>query len=139
MKVFAAVNLPTDIPSWVTREDFHRYFDQTDFLNRKVRDVQAAYLKNWFHTSDDGSTHFSIPVVGALNKSTDLIGGRHRLAVLLPHLADLPIAFATGQLQSEARRFLETIPRRPLNLAVPLWIPDLPVRGTLPWLGARDA
>jgi hypothetical protein len=132
MEVFAEVNLPTDIPHWVTREDFYRYFDQADFVNREVQDVQAAYLKDWFHTTEDGTIKFLIPIVCTLGARTDLIGSRHRLAVLLPLLHELPIAFATRHLQADARRFLETIPKRPLNLAEPFWIPDLPIRDTLP-------
>ena len=132
MQVFAEVNLPTDKPHWIAREDFLTYFDQEDFLNRNVRDVQAAYLRDWFHTTSDGRIMFYIPVVGALNGKTDLIGSRHRLAVLLPHLELLPIAIATLQFQPDALRFLETIPKRLLDPSKQFWIPDLPIREILP-------
>lgn len=132
MQVFAGINCPTDEPHWITREAFYKYFDQDDFLNRTVQDVQAAYLKDWFYKSDDGRLMFYIPVVGAIAGRTDLIGSRHRLAVLLPHLEELPIAIARGHLQPDGLRFLDTIPKRPLDATIPFWIPDLPIRATLP-------
>jgi hypothetical protein len=133
MQVFAAVNLITDEPHWIKREDFYRYFDQKDFLDREVQEVQPAYLNDWFHTSKDGKVEFYIPVVGVSDGKTDLIGTRHRLAVLLLYLDLIPIAFAMGfLLQEDARRFLATIPKRPLDLSEPLWIPDLPIKEKLP-------
>lgn len=132
MKVFAALNHPADKPHWITRDTFYKYFDQEDFLNRDIKDIQPAYLKDWFHTSADGRILFYIPVVSAMNGKTDLIGSRHRLAVLLPYLEELPIAIATGQLQIDARRFLETIPKRPLDTAMSFWIPDFPICEKLP-------
>jgi len=132
MLVLAEVNLPTDLPNWVNREDFFQYFDQDDFHNREVRDVRAAYLKDWFHTSEDGSIKFLIPIVSALGNRTDLVGTRHRLAVILPYLEEIPFAFATGHIQADALRTLESIPKRPIDISVPFWIPDLPIRDTLP-------
>jgi hypothetical protein len=134
MQVLVGINLPTDQPHWVAREDFYRYFDQDDFNNRDIKDVQSAYLEEWFHEDKEvGITRFMIPVVGAIGENTDLISSRHRLAVLLPHLEELPIAFQTAHLTPEARRFLESIPKRPLDETRTFWIPDFLKHNVLPW------
>lgn len=113
MQVFVGINLATDLPYWIKRDDFFRYFDQGDFMNREVKEVQLAYLKDWFYEDDSGAKRFFyIPVAGAIGRRTDLISSRHRLAVLLPYLEDLPIAFATAYLSTEARTYLDSIPRR---------------------------
>jgi hypothetical protein len=133
MQVFAQVNKKTDVPFWVKRSDFDRHFDQDDFLNREVRDVQDAYLNDWFNFFENGVIRFYIPVVGLVSGKTDLISSRHRLAVLLPHLEELPFAFATAHLNSDDRIFLASIPKRPLDLSATFWIPDFPIRESLPW------
>jgi hypothetical protein len=132
MQVFAAINCPTDKPYWISRSTFYERFDQDDFRNREVLHVTSAYLQDWFYRSEDVRLQFYIPVVGAIGKRTDLIGSRHRLAVLLPYLEELPFALAMGHLQSEARSYLESLPKRPLDTSVPFWIPDLPIRDKLP-------
>ncbi len=132
MLVYAEVNLNTDIPYWFTRETFYSDFDQNDFMARDVLEVQAAYLKDWFHIAEDGKHQFYIPVVGTVDGRTDLISSRHRLAVLLPYLDELPIAFATADLYSEERQFLDAIPKRVLDINQPFWIPDLPICDKLP-------
>lgn len=132
MLVLALTNLTTDIPHWVARSVFLSHFDQADFHNREVQDVQQAYRSDWFHRLDDGSLGFYIPVASAIDRRTDLIGTRHRLAVLLPHMEELPIAFAIGHLSSVANEFLSSIPKRPLAVSDPFWIPDLPVLDAQP-------
>ncbi|GIK24468.1 MAG: hypothetical protein BroJett006_07140 [Betaproteobacteria bacterium] len=132
MHVFAAINRPTDKPYWVSRSSFFEYFDQGDFLNRDIVNVTPAYLNDWFHTDDHGRQRFYIPVVSTISGHTDLIGSRHRLAVLLPYLEELPFAFAMGHLHSNARRVLDMIPKRLLNPSVSFWVPDLPRRKKLP-------
>lgn len=133
MHVFAEVGTPTDLPCWITRADFYRFFDQNDFNeNREVRDVIPAYLDAWFYIDETGNRKFYIPIVGAIGEKTDLIGTRHRLAVILPHLDQLPIAIATGHLTPLAHRLLAAIPKRPLDPTVAFWIPDFPIRSTLP-------
>lgn len=127
MLVVALTNLPTDIPHWISRSTFLSHFDQADFRNREVQEVQPAYRSDWFYRSDDGRLGFYIPVVGAIDGRTDLIGTRHRLAVILPHMEEIPIAFATGHLSSTERDFLASIPRRLLTVSEPFWIPDLPI------------
>ena len=132
MHVYALINCPTDEPYWVSRHVFYEWFNQADFRNRKVSIVEKAYLKDWFGKTDDGKTMFYIPVVSAIRSRTDLVSSRHRLAVLLPHLDIVPFAFAFGQLCGEAETFLRSIPKRPLDINVPIWLPDLPVRDSLP-------
>lgn len=132
MQVFAAINCQTDEPYWISRSTFYESFDQDDFRNRQVLDVTSAYLQDWFYRAGDGRLMFYIPVVGALGRRTDLISSRHRLAVLLPYLKELPFALAMGHLQGEARNFLESLPKRPLDTSVSFWLPDLPIRDKLP-------
>ena len=133
MHVFAEVGTPTDLPYWIARSDFYKYFDQDDFnANREVRDVASAYLKAWFHVEDNGDHKFYIPIVGATDNKTDLIGTRHRLAVILLHVDPLPIAIATGHLTPQAQKLLAAIPKRPLDPKVSFWIPDFPIRDALP-------
>ena len=133
MQVFAQVNKQTDIPFWVKRDDFYRYFDQDDFLCRDVHDVQNAYLKDWFSFHENGVVRFYIPVVGLLKGGrTDLISTRHRLAVLLPHLEELPFVFATEHFDSDDKIFFASIPKQPLDRSMTFWIPDFPIRDLLP-------
>ncbi len=132
MLVYVIVNQPTDIPYWFTRDVFYDYFDYHDFMDRDIENVQAAYLREWFHTTADGKECFYIPVVSVAYGRTDLIGSRHRLAVLLPHLDELPIAIATAFLTPEAQRFLDAIPKRQLDQSQQFWIPDLPICDKLP-------
>ena len=132
MHVFAEVNSQLDVPFWVKRDDFLFHFDQADFLNREVAQVQSAYLKAWFYEDEGPTIRFYIPVVGAVGRRTDLIGTRHRVAVLLPHLEELPFAFASLTMSTEARHCLDSIPKRPLDVRQSFWIPDLPVHDSLP-------
>jgi hypothetical protein len=133
MEVFAQVELSSDVPFWVKKSDFYLHFDQNDFFNRDVCDVQDAYLKGWFNFYENGVVRFYIPVVSLQPGKTDLVGTRHRLAVLLPHLEELPFAFATAHLDSADEILLASIPKRPLDLSVAFWIPDFPIRDSLPW------
>lgn len=94
--------------------------------------MQSAYLSDWFEVKDNGDVMFYIPVTGATGVKTDLIGTRHRLAVILPHLEVLPIAIATGHLTPEGRSLLQTIPKTPLSLSSPFWLPDFPICDSLP-------
>jgi hypothetical protein len=132
MEVFAAINCPTDEPFWISRETFLEKFDQDDFRNRNVLDVQPAYLETWFYETEDGRRMFYIPAVSAVGRRTDLVSSRHRTAVLLPHLTELPFALALGHLMGEPRAFLERLPKRPLDVSSSFWIPDLPIRRELP-------
>ena len=129
MHVYIVTNCLTDEPYWVSRNVFYEWFDQPDFMNRMVLNVEKAYLQDWF---DKDKTKFYIPVVSAIGLRTDLIGSRHRLAVLLPQLEELPFAFAFGHLYGEAKTFLNSIPKRHLDISVPIWLPDLPVMASLP-------
>lgn len=133
MQVVALTNRDSDQPHWITRDVFYSHFDQDDFRCRVVKNVEFTYRSDWFHTLANGTIGFYIPVVSAIGRRTDLIGTRHRLAVLLPHMTELPVAFAMGcHLTSKAREFLESIPKRPLHTLEPFWIPDFPIRDSLP-------
>ena len=132
MNVLALTNSAADDPHWIDRAVFFSHFDQDDFSNREVQAVRFAYRSDWFHYFDDGTVGFYIPVTGAIGRRTDLIGTRHRVAVLLPYMTELPMAFATGHLTSQAQGFLASIPKKPLIVSRPFWIPDLPILDTLP-------
>ena len=132
MQVYAAINCSTDRPYWVSRDVFYDRFDQSDFMNRNVENVTPAYLQDWFYEDVDGEKMFYIPVVAAIGTRTDLVSSRHRLAVILPYLEELPFAFAFGNLTPQARAFLDSLPKRPLETATGFWLPDLPVCEKLP-------
>lgn len=132
MHVFPAIDRTSDQPFWVSRKVFYDRFDQADFSNRVVKDVTQAYLKEWFYTGDDGRLMFYIPIVSAISRRTDLIGSRHRLAVLLPHLEEIPFAFTLEHLSTAPLDFLNAIPKRPLDVSDSIWLPDLPIRERLP-------
>jgi hypothetical protein len=132
MRVYPVVNSEKDQPFWIKKSVFYERFDQADFLNRNVERVCQVYLSDWFYLEDEGRRMFFIPVVGALGGRTDMIGTRHRLAVILPHMDELPIAFATGHLDNDAQVFLNSIPRRPLDLSEAFSLPDFPIVDRLP-------
>ncbi len=132
MHIYAAINCATDAPFWVSREVFYKHFDQADFMNRDSAVIKPAYLYSWFYSEVSGKLMFYIPVVGAIGPRTDLISSRHRLAVLLPYMTELPFAFAFGAVSPEAKEFLDSIPKRPLDIESPIWLPDLPICNELP-------
>jgi hypothetical protein len=85
----------------------------------------SAYLAEWFHTRSDGTVGFFVPIVGVVGGSTEMIGGRHRLAVLMPHLPEFPLAAA------DKDRFFARIPKRRVDLNERFWIADLPIKDAL--------
>lgn len=95
MHILPFVDQPDDEPFWVSREAFAIHFDQDDFVHeRVVREVTSAYRREWF-PHINGVAKFQIAVVTFVGGKTQFINGRHRTAVLLPHLKELPIALAT--------------------------------------------
>lgn len=126
MLVHPFIRLPTDEPFWISRDDFVAYFDQDDFYyHRKVKSVEAAYRKDWFRV-DKGITKFEIPVVTFVGAKTQFIQGRHRTAVLISHIPELPIALVSARLSLEELRVRFEIPKRPLAISLPIELPDLP-------------
>jgi hypothetical protein len=121
------LTLNSDRPYWVTRDSFYSYFDQEDFLNRTKLSVAHAYLSDWFHKTEAGDLHFYIPTVGVVAGKTQFINGRHRAAVLLYYLDEIPIAFAVEHIDEKARQIMEYVQRRPLTITIPIDIPDLPI------------
>lgn len=121
MQCLPATSLDTDIAFWVSREEFLRSFDQSDFLCRNVMDVQDAYLRAWFHSAGS-NTYFFIPPVQIVSGKTQFLSGRHRTAVLLRHLDEVPVSFET--------RFGKAVPShismRRLDMTKPMTLPDLP-------------
>ena len=126
------LTLASDEPYWVMRETFLSAFDQEDFAFREVLKIDHAYLSDWFHTQDNAEFFFSIPTVNIVSGKTQFINGRHRTAVLLAHMEEIPIAFDMRHLNSDARRFVESIPKRPLSLSEPFFLPDLHICDSLP-------
>jgi hypothetical protein len=124
MHCLPSLTLDSDIPFWVTREAFFEHFDQIDFLCRKSTKVEAFYLAAWFHTPEDGITRFLLPTVQFVANKTQFISGRHRTAVLLPYMKDLPIAFSL--INRPPNDFLSRVTSRPLDLQEFIELPDLP-------------
>jgi hypothetical protein len=132
MHCLPSLTLDTDVPFWVSKEVFFAFFDQRDFHFRDQAAPIAAYLADWFHTPQDGEPQFILPAVCIVGGKTQFISGRHRTAVLLPHLEELPIAFAAQPPNREAPQVIDRIPKRRLSLSERIWLPDLPVRERLP-------
>jgi hypothetical protein len=127
MQVLPFVDQPDDEPFWVSREAFAAHFDQDDFiLMRDVKAVAPVYRRDWFPRID-GTEMFQIAVVTIIGSQTQFINGRHRTAVLLPYLKELPIALATRLLTPAQRAQRAAIPKRRLDLRIPIELPDLPI------------
>lgn len=124
MKCLPYVDLETDTAFWVSKDKFYACFDQHDFnFYREVKSVTQGYLKDWFYTSPDGNKFFILPTVQFVNNKTQFISGRHRIAVLLEHLNELPFAFAQP-LDGDMAQILNIVDRR-VNLNESIQIPDL--------------
>ena len=132
MRCRPELTLASDQAFWVSWETFRASFDQADFLCRDQVEVRTAYLQDWFISSGDGETGFLLPTVSIVNDRTQFISGRHRVAVLLPYLSELPIAFAVNHLGRSARGVFAAISKRPLDLSQPILLPDLPIESRLP-------
>lgn len=87
----------SDRAFWVPAEVFQKSFDQDDFNCRDVHSVLNEYSPNWFFVAD-GIHYFELPTVIVVRGKTQLISGRHRIAVLLMNdVIELPIGFAEGK------------------------------------------
>lgn len=127
MRCLPALTLESDLPFWVSKSSFFAFFDQADFLCRDQEAVVPAYHRDWFWSHPDGISRFMLPTVGVCAGRTQFISGRHRTAVLLPYLDELPIAFAVEHLGPEAMQTICTIPKRELFLSELLELPNLPM------------
>ena len=125
MRCLPALTLNSDMPCWITREAFLEHFDQADFLCRESKSVTPTYLAAWFHKPEDGTTCFLLPTVQFVGGKTQFISGRHRMAVLLPYLQELPIAFSL--VNKPPQDFLSQVILRPLALGKFIELPDLPI------------
>ena len=130
MRCLPTLTLDTDVPFWVTIEVFRQHFDQEDFLFRESISIKPLYLDEWFYTPADGIRRFVLPTVQIVSGKTQFINGRHRTAVLLGYLENLPIAFS---LQNPAAKvFLSRLPLLPLAIDKLIELPDLPIVKCLP-------
>lgn len=127
MQILPFVNLDTDEPFWITRLIFLEFFDQDDFACRNVQNIKVKYRSEWFDMSNPTGPRFIIPVVGVVANRTQFINGRHRTALLLEYLEELPISFAMGYIGAEARLIVDSIPKRPLLRSEYMFLPDLPI------------
>jgi hypothetical protein len=94
MRCLPSLTLNSDTPYWIPQKAFLEHFDQEDFFYRDLKLVPASYLAAWFDTPEDGITRFLLPTVQFVSGKTQFISGRHRTAVLLPHMQNLLIAFS---------------------------------------------
>src|SRR4029079_18588645 len=104
MRCLPELTLSSDSPYWVARDAFLSHFDQADFHCRESHHIVPSYLSDWFYTPEDGTMRFCLPTVMFIAGKTQFINGRHRTAVLLPHLKELPIAFSA--INETPREFL---------------------------------
>lgn len=131
MKCLPHIGKDTDNPYWVTKEQFYNYFDQDDFNDeRDVRNVVNSYLNEWFYFDDDNTELFILPTVQIVSGKTQFVNGRHRTAVLLTYLQEIPIAFDQSFNQKGIR--LSNYINRPINMSTVLELPDLPKFEKLP-------
>ena len=130
MQCIPTLTLGTDQPFWVTRESFYQHFDQADFRCRESQQISLSYLASWFFAKSDGSLHFMLPTVRFVAGKTQFINGRHRAAVLLHHLDEIPLAFAFNVLSDSSVFYC--LDKRPLNITTTIELPDLPVAERLP-------
>jgi hypothetical protein len=126
------VYLPTDAPWWVAKSAFFAHFDQKDFLCRQIKDVTDAYLEEWFHEGPAGSRFFKIPPVSVSNGKTQFISGRHRTAVLLPHLERIPLSFAMRDISDVDAEWIRRVALSPIEADILIELPDLEIRPALP-------
>ena len=130
MRCLPDLTHPDDTPYWVTRDAFCKHFDQADFLCRQVENVTPSYLAEWFHTPADGIRRFILPTVQFIAGKTQFISGRHRTAVLLQYLEDLPIAFPV--INRPPQNFLIRLALRSLEFHELIDLPDLPIVKHIP-------
>jgi len=130
MRCLPDLALKSDSPFWVTRDAFLNHFDQADFLCRESQNVIPAYLAEWFYTPGDGTTRFRLPTVMFVAGKTQFISGRHRTAVLLPFLKELPLAFSAINMPPQG--FLSRLAMRALALDEFIELPNLPVAAIMP-------
>lgn len=126
MLVLPWIGRDTDQPFWITREKFFDQFDQNDFHCREVGSVQPTYFADWFGHFTSGARFFRIPSVGLLSSGTQFVNGRHRAAVLLNFLDEIPVAFAVTPFSNLI--LFDRLEKRPLDLTQQIFLPDLPVR-----------
>lgn len=126
------LTLETDVPCWISKATFFSLFDLDDFECRDQRQVIQAYLNDWFFWRDNGILGFFVPTVNVVSGKTQFINGRHRTAVLLNYLEEIPMAFAVEHLSLNDRLFFDEIPKGELSLLEPINIPDLDIFISLP-------
>lgn len=129
MRVFPHYLATHDEPFWVPKAVFLDCFDQDDFACRKAKHIEPYFLDSWM-TCDGSNRFFILPVVQFVHDRTQFINGRHRTAVLLPHLDRLPIAFATrcsGETESRLRMMIDAWGLVPIFPGESFVLPNLPV------------
>lgn len=117
--------MSSDLPFWVCNQKFYRYFDQNDFHCRESQEIVSQYLDDWFFTSTD-AVEFILPVVQFNDGATQFINGRHRTAVLLKYLAEVPLSFDLRFASQAEKDFLASMDLRPIAVGKLIELPDLP-------------
>ncbi|OFZ97308.1 MAG: hypothetical protein A3H35_13070 [Betaproteobacteria bacterium RIFCSPLOWO2_02_FULL_62_17] len=125
MQVSVEATCATDEPFLVSRDAFLRLFDQHDFHCRDRKKVEPAYSEEWFTGVSGEIRGFLLPAVQFIAGKTQFISGRHRTAVLLPYLTELPIAFAT--INPVPEEFRLRLQLQPLVWGAIIEIPGLPM------------
>jgi hypothetical protein len=63
---------------------------------------------------------------------TQFISGRHRTAVLLRHLENVPLSFDSRFTTKDEEDWLWSIAAGPVNRGIQIELPDLPINAALP-------
>jgi hypothetical protein len=130
MRVHLIVSCKSDQLFCIPKQKFLGHFDQLDFLCRDRKVVIPAYLEEWFTSSDTSPCAFHVPSVQFIAGRTQFISGRHRIAVLLPHLEELPISFTV--INSPPLEFRALLALRSVVNDELFELPDLPIKARLP-------
>ena len=125
MRCLPWTNLASDRPYWVSRAVFFKFFDQSDFAARVCSEVEPRYRSDWFPPTNSEPLHFELPTVQFVGGKTQFISGRHRTAVLIQYLNDLPLALFCPL--DQRPYFPPEVMQRQMLFTDVFEIPDLPI------------
>lgn len=114
-----------NVPYWIRREVYYKHFDQHDARLLLPEKLKQGYLIEWFSCDEKGSLAFTMPGAHFVKGKTEFFNGRHRTALLLEHLDEVPIAFETKS--DGEKHLLDVIPKRPVESNDRFYVPDLPI------------
>lgn len=129
MKCRAEIGVTSDQGFWVKRAIFLQRLDRKDFECREVQNIEDRCLAAWFCREIDGPDRFILSAFYLEDCLFRCINGRHRTAVLLQHLDEVPISVTNAD--KICQRVLKQINLRKLDENEMFELPDLPVVGLI--------